>query len=140
MLHNLNNESEANDAFQFITTEAARGSTVEIKVVKPHNQRTLRQNAALHLMYTQLADQLNDTGNDMRKVLKEGVDIPWSSDTVKDLLWRPIMEAQTGKVSTTQLTTKDIDAVFVTLIRHLGTKLGIELEWPSIDTLLNGRR
>jgi len=140
MLHNLNNQKEADEAFQFITSEAARGSTVEIKIVKPHNQRTLRQNSALHLCFGQLADQLNSAGFDMKRTLKPGVEIPWTAELVKEHLWRTLQQAVTGKVSTTQLTSSEIDKVFEILAKHLGETTGLEIYFPSIETLLNGKR
>lgn len=100
------------------------------------SKRTLRQNRALHKLFGMLADELNGAGYDMRRTLKEGVDIPWNADTVKNYLWRPIQNAQLGKESTTDLTTKDIDAVFETLNRHLGEKLGVHTAFPSIDEIL----
>lgn len=103
---------------------------------KIEKQRTLKQNRALHLMFTQLAEELNDAGLDMRKTLKPGVEIPWEGKTIKEYLWRPIMKAQLGKESTTELNTKDIDKVFETIVRHLGEKFGIELQFPSVESLM----
>lgn len=99
-------------------------------------QRTLRQNRALHLFFTLLADQLNEAGLDMKKTLKPEVDIPWTGETIKEFIWRPIMLAQLGKESTTELTTKDIDAVFLTINRHLGDKFGLVVDFPSVETVL----
>lgn len=96
-------------------------------------QRTPRQNRALHKFYGMLAVSLNEAGLDMRRTLKPGVDIPWTAETVKDYLWRPIQSAQLEKDSTTELTTKDIDAIYDTLNRHLGEKLGVHVPFPSID-------
>ena len=87
-------------------------------------------------MFTQLAEELNDAGLDMRKTLKPGVEIPWEGKTIKEYLWRPIMKAQLGKESTTELNTKDIDKVFETIVRHLGEKFGIELQFPSVESLM----
>lgn len=98
--------------------------------------RTLKQNSALHLYFTYLADELNDAGLDMRKTLKPEIDIPWSARTVKEHLWRPIMKAQLKKESTTELTTKEIDKVFQTITRHLSEKFGLSVEFPSIDTMI----
>ena len=96
-------------------------------------QRTLKQNKALHLMFEHLAESLNDAGLDMKKTLKPEVEIPWSKETIKEYIWKPIMKAQLGKKSTTEMTTKDIDKVFNTIVRHLGQKFGIEIEFPSMD-------
>ena len=96
-------------------------------------QRTTQQNRALHKLFSMLSDELNDAGYDMRKTLKPGIEIPWSAHTVKEYLFRPIMKAQLGKRSTTELNTKDIDLVFNTLARHLSEKLGIVIDFPSKD-------
>lgn len=98
--------------------------------------RTSRQNRALHLMFDQLAKELNEAGLDMRKTLKPTIDIPWSGDTVKEYLWRPVQQAQVQKKSTTDLTTREIDEVFETINRHLGTKFGLYMAFPSIETLM----
>jgi len=103
---------------------------------KEVKQRTDAQNRALHLLFTQLAEQLNDMGFDMRKTLKPEIDIPWNGKTIKEYLWRPIMKAQLGKESTTELTTKEIDEVFDTINRHLGEKFGVNISFPSIDSLM----
>ena len=98
-------------------------------------QRTLQQNKALHLYFSLVAERLNDAGLDMRVVLKPEVEIPWSKDTVKNFLWRPIQELQLGKKSSTELTTKEIDKVFDTMNRHLA-KHGIHEAFPSIEEIM----
>ena len=95
------------------------------------NQRTIQQNKALHKFYELLATKLNEAGYDMRKTLKNDIDIPWSKESVKDFLWRPIQQALLGKDSTTELETKDIDKIYDVLNRHLGEKLGIHVDFPS---------
>lgn len=102
--------------------------------------RTDKQNRALHLYFTHLAEELNNAGYDMRKTLKPSVEIPWTSRTVKDFLWRPIMKAQVMKESTTELTTKEIDLIFDTLNRHLSEKFGVSVMFPSIEQLMMENR
>lgn len=98
-------------------------------------KRTNLQNRALHIYFQMLANALNDSGLDMKKVLKPEVDIPWNKDTVKNYLWRPIQKAQIGKESTTELTTKEIDLIFNTLNRHIA-KFGIHEPFPSIEYII----
>jgi hypothetical protein len=95
------------------------------------NSRTSTQNKALHLYFELLADELNSAGLDMKKTLKQTVDIPWSKETVKDYLWRPIQNAQLEKESTTELTTDEINKVYEVLNRHLGDKLQIHVPFPT---------
>ncbi len=104
---------------------------------KKYPQRTLTQNAALHVYFKLLSDTLNDAGLDMKKVLKPTVDIPWTPKAIKDFIWRPIMKAQLGKTSTTEMSTVDIDSVFETINRHLGEKLGVHEPFPSYDNIRN---
>jgi hypothetical protein len=114
--------------------------TTERPIKEEEKPRTLKQNGALHLLFSQLADELNNAGLDMRKTLKPTIDIPWSGDSIKEYLWRPIMKAQVGKESTTELSTKDIDQVFDTINRHLGEKFGLTINFPSIETIINNNR
>lgn len=99
-------------------------------------KRTIQQNSALHLYFQLVADTLNDAGYDMRRTLAADVDIPWSKETVKEYLWRPIQAQQLLKISTKELSTKDIDLLLDTITRFLATK-GIYQEFPSIENLLD---
>ena len=107
---------------------------------KEEKQRTELQNRSLHLYFTQLAEELNNSGYDMKKVLKPSVDIPWNSKNIKEFLFKPIMKIQTGKSSTTELTTKEIDEIYDVINRHIGEKFGIHVEWPNSETLINKSR
>ena len=92
---------------------------------------TEKQRAALHVYIRQVVAALNAGGLDQRKVLKPGVDIPWTEDAAKNQLWRPIQEAMTGKHSTTELSTVDPSEIHKVLDRHLAEKFGISFPWPS---------
>lgn len=105
---------------------------------KNYPQRTPLQNRALHLYFQLVADALNNAGLEKAVVLK-GMEIPWSKDSIKDDLWRPIQKALLGKESTTELNTKEIDEIFDVLNRHLA-KFGIHEEWPSIEEIMNKLR
>lgn len=102
--------------------------------------RTPQQNKAMHEYYRLVADRLNAAGLDMRAVLKPEVDIPWSTQTVKEFLWRPVQKAALGKDSTTQLTTREIDVVYDILNRFLAEKHGIHEPFPSLEELMLVRR
>ena len=99
--------------------------------MKTGKQRTLTQNAALHKYCQLLADTLNDGGLDMRTVLKPEVDIPWTMESVKENLWKPIQKTAIGKNSTTQPLTNEYSIVYEILSKHLSEKLGVYVPWPS---------
>ena len=109
------------------------------KELPEDKQRTIQQNRALHLFFQLVADAMNEAGLDMRAVLKPGIDIPWSKDTVKEYLWRPIQDLQLRKESTADLTTKEIDVVFDTFNRHIA-KFGLHQPFPSIKELMDRAR
>lgn len=93
--------------------------------------KTDHQRNALHLYCERLAGALNDAGYEIKHVIcANPVEIPWSKETVKDLLWRPIQEAMTGKYSTEDLSRVEPGEVYDVLSRHLGEKFGIFVEWP----------
>lgn len=90
-------------------------------------QRTIKQNKSLHLWFRLLADTLNEAGLDMRTVLKPEINIEWNDKTIKEYIYKPILNAMLLKKSTTEMTTKDIDKVWETINLHLGEKFGIEV-------------
>lgn len=99
-------------------------------------KRTILQNKALHVLFGLMAKQLNDAGYDMRKTLKPEIEIPWSKDSIKEYIWKPIMKAQIDKTSTTQMTTKEVSEIAETIMRHFGEKFGLDIPFPSIDELI----
>jgi hypothetical protein len=98
-------------------------------------KRTLQQNKALHKFFEMLSADLNYSGLDMKRTLKPSIDIPWTAITVKNYLWKPIQDAMLEKVSTTELTTKEVNSVYETLIRHLAEKFGITTPFPNIEEI-----
>ena len=84
-------------------------------------QRTSQQNKALHVYFELVADALNSAGFDIQKTIeKSPIDISWSRESVKELLWRPIQKTIYSKQSTTELEkSKEIDAVYENLNRFL---------------------
>lgn len=109
--------------------------------MKKTKLRTNLQNKSLHLWFTHLSNALNDAGLSTVKVLElKKADIPWTPVTVKELLFKQLMEAMYQKTSTTQLTTKELTKVSEVLTRHLAEKLGLQVDWPSIESLADLNR
>lgn len=99
-------------------------------------QRTGQQNRALHKWFALVADTLNESGLTIQKTLRSDADVPWNETTVKELIFRPIMQAQVQKRSTRELTTKEIDFVFDTANKYFGENLGLHVPFPSIEQLI----
>src|SRR3990167_3143807 len=101
-------------------------------------KRTEKQNNALHKLYSQLANDLNHQGYDVRLVLdvlaQRGLDMQWTSYLVKEL-WRLLQVSSLGKKSTTELNSvDDINVVYEALNKFLGENFYIHREFPSLET------
>lgn len=101
--------------------------------LSPIQQRTSYQNRALHLFFKQLAEALNLAGLEMKLVLKADTEIWWTTESVKEYLWRPLQKMMYGKESTTELEKQvEIDKIHEQLMHLLGEKHGVEyIPFPS---------
>lgn len=107
---------------------------LEIKIVRRAKQRTDQQRKAIEVYCRDLATSLNDAGLDQRAVLsemREGVEIPWGQESVKDTLWRRIQVAILGKESTTKLSTDEVSRVYDVLNRWTGQTFGVSVQFPE---------
>lgn len=97
--------------------------------------RTLRQNASLHKLLTELSDELNGSGKTMMKVLSHTAEIPWTPEAAKEYLLKPFIKAMYQKEHTSQLTTKELSEATDAMLRHVAQTTGLSLEFPSIETM-----
>ena len=97
------------------------------------SQRTIQQNKSLHLLFRQLAESLNDAGYE-QKITIGTVETPWSEWSVKTL-FKKIAKAQFGKCHTSELTTKELQAVYETLNRAL-VESGVHVPFPSMEEVV----
>jgi hypothetical protein len=101
---------------------------------------TRKQQKTLWVYFQLLAETFNESGLDMKVVLKPSIDIQWTKQSVHDYLWCPIQEAYIKEHSTTKLGRKDIDKIYDFLHKHLSEKFGAITEFPefpSIENLIN---
>lgn len=97
--------------------------------------RTLRQNRAMHLWFSKVAQELNAGGYSVKQVLEKKIEIEWTQDLVKEALWRPVQKVTVRKNSTTKLRkSQEIDIVYDHLNRFLGENFGIYVEWPHFES------
>ena len=97
-------------------------------------KRTDQQRKAIEVFCRELADALNDSGYEMKAVLAvKAVDVPWTQELVKEVLWKPLQEYVTEghKKSTTQLDIMEVDRVYSILDRHISSNFGVHVEFPS---------
>ena len=98
-------------------------------------KRTEQQNRALHLLFRELADELNGAGLDMQKTLEGTMNIWWTDKMIKEYLWKPVMRAMYQKQSTTKLLKQEeIDRIYDVICRHLAERFGfICPQFPNIE-------
>lgn len=91
--------------------------------------KTDQQRKALHVWLEQLAEALNDGGIDQtiffEKYVKKGFKIPWSKHSVKEVMYKPILEAMSGKVSTEEMNTAEPSQICQILGQKLSELTGI---------------
>ena len=107
---------------------------------KKYPQRSNKQNNSLHLLFRQMAEQLNDSGYE-QKITIGTVDTPWNEWSVK-VMFSKIASAQFGKPHTSDLTTKELQEVYETLNRVIAEQ-GLHIPFPSLEEVLfqqNGQR
>ena len=110
----------------------AKGQSVVVKFEAPESHVTQKQTGAMHQWLGEVALLLNQCGLDQKAVLKPEVDISWTKDSVKQYLYKPVLEALTGKQSTKEQNTIEPSAVADHIARHLGDKFGVTLPaWPK---------
>ena len=118
----------------FFTARVVREYLATIETTEePKGKRTSAQNRALHLDCKLISEKLNDAGYDMKSMLT--VDIPWTTENVKEYLWKYFMHKLYPKITSTRELSKtegQIEKVHETLMRELGEKKGIEWhDFPS---------
>lgn len=132
----INSKQSLVDIISLLTQVQEQYGYFEIDIINVGGCRTGTQNRALHKWMAMISKTLNDAGWDMKKTLAHHADIPWDSKglNAKEKLFKPVLDAMTGKKSTADANRVEYNQVAEVLIRHFGER-GIELPpWPSRET------
>ena len=124
----INSDQALSDYIAFLCEQYAKYHYLEASLTPA--KRTIKQNSSRHLYCQMLADELNDRGLDMRKTLKDDVDIPWSGDLIKEHIWRTIQESKLGIKSTTKLSRNQVSEVYDVINRHMVDRFDVFVPWP----------
>jgi len=114
----------------FVTQQILNGRKVVVEFVD--EKRTHAQQNALEVYCRELAQALNDAGLDMLCFpWKAGAEVPWDQASIKARLWKPLQLAVLGEASTAKLNTKQVNEIYEILDRHIASKTGIHIPFPS---------
>ena len=114
----------------FVTGEVLAGKRAVYQ--RAPEQRTHAQQNALEVYCRELAQALNDAGLDMLCFpWKAGAEVPWDQASIKARLWKPLQLAVLGEASTAKLNTKQVNEIYEILDRHIASKTGIHIPFPS---------
>lgn len=92
--------------------------------------RTGKQNKCLHSYLSQLANEMNAAGYDVRTTIR--VPVLFTAENIKELMLKPVMNAlYPGKESTTELDTQELQFLYETFNAMTADKFGISLDWPD---------
>lgn len=103
------------------------------------NKRTLRQNAALHKLFTDIANHCVSVGIDQKATTANlgAYETPVTPQFVKEV-WRILMKATTGKTSTKDMTKAEIDQVYEVFNKFWSELTGEHFAFPSMEMMTLG--
>jgi len=126
----INSPETLENTIRQIRQDYEKNGFLSVKI-EVNKTRTLSQNRAMNLYCKWLAEALNDAGYDMLKTLDKGAEIPWTGPSVKELMWREVQKAMTGKKSTTKPSKAEYIDIYEALNRHISSKFGVTVPWPN---------
>lgn len=103
--------------------------SVEVTDYEP--ARTLTQNKAMHKYFGLLSTAFNDAGYTVEKVLTKPLNISWTANLVKDILWRQVQTAMLDKESTAKLSRQEVGQVYEEINNYTASKLGVFVPFPN---------
>ncbi len=93
--------------------------------------RSASQNNALHLLFRQIAEELNGAGY-TRPHPWGKMEIPYSETSVKEIFYLPILEKVYGKEHSSDLNTKELSESVDILLDALAQNTGIAMQMPQL--------
>lgn len=121
------------DAVETRLRDLLKNGPLRIKVTSLKRQRTLPQNAALHLWTARVADKMNDAGITQKELVgsfKDGFELPVTSHMIKDI-FREVGKAMFKKKSTKDMETTEMIDVYKIVDQRIGEITGVLVDWPT---------
>ena len=98
--------------------------------------RSVKQNNALHLLFREIANAMNDAGYSRPHPWGK-MEIPYSEVAIKEMFYVPIIDKVYGKQHSSDLNTKELSESVEYLLDAVAQNTGIAMQMPQ---LFNGQR
>ncbi len=97
------------------------------------NIRTPKQNSSIQVYCRLNAEGLNDSGQYMECPLKgiSSAQILWTMESFKHGVWYPVQIALTLEPKSSNLTTVQVQEIYVNISQNMSLNHGINIPWPS---------
>lgn len=125
----VDTQEKADFFILFIKDQLGSGNLITYNIKT--ERRSDRQNAAIHLWFRHIADQLNEAGHYCRHPFNDDFEIPFTEITVKELLFKPVITAMWDKAKTSDLEVKELSESSEALVRWLSSNKGIYCPLPQ---------
>lgn len=124
----VKDKEQADFFIRFIKQEVEEGRERYYSVVRAN--RTNKQSNALHLLFRQIAEELNAAGY-ARPHPWGKMEIPYSEVAVKEIFYLPIIDKVFGKQHSSDLNTKELSESVDILLDALAQNTGIAMQMPQ---------
>ena len=124
----VDSQDKAKAFCQFVM-EQAREETPRIYQIK-YGNRSGKQANALHLMFREVANALNDAGFGQPHPFNTDIQIPYTEESVKTLFFQPIIKAMFDKTSTRKLDTKELSEASNYMLNAVAENSGVVIDFP----------
>lgn len=130
MIYNFQNKTAIDKAREKLEQSIKREETIELRKIA--RTRSNLQNRALHLFFTQVAEELNNIGITFvyHGLKGQEMETQWTGELFKKFTWKPIQKTMFGKESTTELTTEMINKIFQVINKFFAER-GVEVSFPN---------
>jgi hypothetical protein len=113
----------------YVEDQAEQGIDRVYKIQKA--DRTWRQNNTLHLLFRHMAKGLNDAGFEIPHPFKPDLEIPYSEESVKELLYKPIITMYFKVDRSTELDTEQLSESMTILVDAVNRNTGVYIPIPT---------
>ena len=113
----------------YVEDQAEQGIDRVYKIQKA--DRTWKQNNTLHLLFRRMAKGLNDAGFEIPHPFKPDLEIPYSEESVKELLYKPIITMYFKVERSTDLDTEQLSESMTIVVDAVNRNTGVYVPIPT---------